>query len=81
MAVLAQGAGFALAADIAVARLIPHRRNTIAALGLVAAAAVYPLSRRRLTMDTGETVTLVTACAVAAIAARLAARTARSGTR
>ena len=77
MVALAQGAGFALAADIAMARLIPRRRTAIAALGLVAAAAVYPLSRRRLGMDTGETVTLAAACAVAAAAAWLPARTAR----
>lgn len=62
MVALAQGAGFALAADIAMARLIPRRRTAVAALGLVAAAAVYPLSRRRLGMDTGETVTLAAAC-------------------
>lgn len=44
---IAQGAAFALAADIAMARLIPRRRTAVAAVGLVAAAAVYPLSRRR----------------------------------
>ena len=53
------------AADIAMARLIPRRRTAVAAVGLVAAAAVYPLSRRRLGMDAGETVTLAAACAVA----------------
>ncbi|MGZ5391736.1 MAG: hypothetical protein ACXWD3_07770 [Mycobacterium sp.] len=74
---LAQGAAFALAADIAIARLKPHRRTAVAAFGLVAAAAVYPLSRRRLGMDTGETVTLAAACALAATATRLPARTAR----
>ena len=74
---LAQGAGFALAADIALARLVPHRRIAIAAVSLVAAAAVYPLSRRRLGMNTGETLTLAAACAVAAGAVRLPARTAR----
>ncbi len=58
-------------------RLIPRSRTTIAALGLIAAAAVYPLSRRRLSMDIGETVVCVAACAIAAIAARLPARTAR----
>jgi hypothetical protein len=77
MVALAQGAGFALAADIAMARLIPRRRTAVAAVGLVAAAAVYPLSRRRLGMDTGETATLAAACAVAATAAWLPARTAR----
>jgi hypothetical protein len=77
IAALAQGAGFALAADLAMARLIPQSRNRIAALGLVGAAAVYPLSRRRLRMDTPETVTLIAACALAVIAARLPARTAR----
>jgi hypothetical protein len=75
-AALAHGARFALAADIAMARLIPHRRTAIAAAGLVAAAAVYPLSRRSLTFDAGETVTLVAACALAATAVRLPHRTA-----
>jgi hypothetical protein len=76
-AALAQGAGFAFVADIAIARLWPHRRTAIAAVGLVAAAAVYPLSRRRLGLDTGEAVTLVAACAVAGTAVRLPAQTAR----
>jgi hypothetical protein len=77
IAALAQGAGFAVAADFAIARLWPHRRTPIAAAGLVAAAAVYPLSRRRLGMDVGELVTLVAACAVAAAALRLPASAAR----
>jgi hypothetical protein len=74
---LAQGAGFALAADAALARLVPRRRTAIAAVGLVAAAAVYPLSRRRLSMDAGETVTLFAACAVATAACLLPTQTAR----
>jgi hypothetical protein len=73
---LAQGAAFALAVDIAMARLQPRGRTTVAALGLVAAAAVYPLSRRRLGMDAGETVALAAACAVASTPAWLPARTA-----
>ena len=77
MVALAQGAGIALAADIAMARLVPRRRTAFAALGLVAAAAVYPLSRRRLGMDAGETVNHRAACAVAATAAWLPAQTAR----
>ena len=77
MAALAQGAGFALAADVAITRLLPRRRNAIAAVGLVAAAAVYPLSRRRMGMDTGETVTLIAVCALAATARRLPTLTAR----
>ena len=74
---MAQGAGFAIAADIALARQVPHRRTAIAAIGLVAAAAVYPLSRRRLGMTIGETLTLAAACAVAVSAVRLPAPTAR----
>jgi hypothetical protein len=77
MVALVQGVGFALAADIAMARLIPRRRTTVAALGLVAAAAAYPVSRRRLGMNTGETVTLAAACAVAITAACVPDRTAR----
>lgn len=73
----AQGAGFTLAADIAMAKLIPHRRTAVAALGLVAAAAVYPLSRRRPTIDTGEAITLAIAAAVATTAVWLPGRTAR----
>ena len=77
MLAITQGAAFALAADIAMARLIPRRRTTVAALGLVAAAAAYPVSRRRLGMNTGETVTLAAACAVAITAACVPDRTAR----
>ena len=77
MIAFAQGAGFAFAADIAMTRLIPRRRTAVAAVGLVAAAAVYPLSRRRLGIDTDEAVTLAAACAVAATAAWLPARTPR----
>ncbi len=77
MVALAQGAAFALAVDIAMARLKPRGRTAVAALGLAAAAAVYPLSRRRLGMDAGETVTLAAACAVASTPAWLPARTAR----
>ena len=55
----------------------PRRRTAVAAVGLVAAAAVYPLSRRRLGIDTDEAVTLAAACAVAATAAWLPARTPR----
>jgi hypothetical protein len=73
----AQGAGFALAADITMTRLIPRRRSTVAALGLVAAAAAYPLSRRRLGMDAGETVTLAAAAAMAAATAWLPSRIGR----
>jgi hypothetical protein len=74
---VAQGAAFALAVDIAMARLKPRGRTAVTALGLVAAAAVYPLSRRRMGMDAGETVTLAAACAVASTPAWLPARTAR----
>ena len=77
MIAIAQGAAFALAADIAMARLIPRRRTAVAAVGLVAAAAVYPLSRRRLGMDTGEAVTVAASCAIAMTAAWLPAQTAR----
>jgi hypothetical protein len=77
MGALAAGAGIALVVDTAVARLVPQRRTAAAALGLVAAAAVYPVSRRRLGMDARETVTLAAAGAVAAIAVRLPTGTAR----
>ena len=62
---------------MAMARFIPRRRTAVAALGLVAAAAVYPLSRRRWGIDTREMVTLTAACAAAGAAAWLPARTAR----
>jgi hypothetical protein len=52
---MAQGAGFALAADIAMARLIPHSRTAVAAAALVAAAAVYPLARRQIGIDAAIT--------------------------
>jgi hypothetical protein len=77
MVALASGAAFTFATDVAVARLWPRSRTAVAALGLVAAAAVYPLSRRRLAIDTGEALTLAAACALAVTAAWLPARAAR----
>jgi hypothetical protein len=74
---LASGAAFTFATDVAVARLMPRHRTAVAALGLVAAAAVYPLSRRRLGIDAGEGVTLAAACALAVAAAVLPAPTAQ----
>jgi hypothetical protein len=71
MIAMAQGAGFALAADIAMARLIPHRRTAVAAAALVAAAAVYPLARRQLGIDAAETATLAAATTVAIAAVSL----------
>jgi hypothetical protein len=76
-AAAAQGAGFALATDVAIARLLPQRRNRVAALGLVAAAAIYPLSRRQRGIDIGEAVTLAATLGIATAAARLPARSAR----
>jgi len=71
---LAQGAGFALVADLAMARLMPRGRTAVAAVGLMTAAAVYPLSRRRLVIDTGEAITLAATCAIASTAVWLPAR-------
>ena len=74
---LAQGAGSGLVLDLAITRLAPQRRTAILAGGLVAAAAVYPLSRRQVGIDVGEALQLVAACTLAAIALRLPAVTAR----
>ena len=74
---LAQGAGSGLVVDMAIRRFWPHRRTAILAVGLAAAGAVYPLSRRRFGMDTAETVQLLAACAVAATAVRLPSPTTR----
>jgi hypothetical protein len=62
---------------MAMARFFPRRRTAVAAVGLVAAAAVYPLSRRRRGIDTREMVTLTAACVVAGAATCLPAGTAR----
>lgn len=71
MAAAAAGAALGLAADETITRLRPSLRTPTAAWGLIGAAAVYPLSRRRLGIDGREAVTLVGACAVAASAASM----------
>ena len=74
---MAQGAGSGLVLDLAITRLAPQRRTAILAGGLVAAAAVYPLSRRQVGIDVGEAIQLVAACALTAVALRLPGVTAR----
>jgi hypothetical protein len=50
-AALVAGAVAGYGADAAVERVAPRARTAIAAAGLVTAAAVYPVARRRLTAD------------------------------
>jgi len=60
---LAMGAGCAYVADMASRG--PGRRVLEAAVGLIAAAAVYPLARRRAGIDWLEAVALLTASGLA----------------
>jgi hypothetical protein len=59
------GASSAYLADELTTRRLRDRRLLIAATGLVAAAAVYPISHRRAIIDWPEAVALVTAGGVA----------------
>jgi hypothetical protein len=68
---VAAGVGLAIAADETIAHLRPTLRTPMAACGLIAAAAIYPLSRRRLGLDGREAVALVGACSIAASAASM----------
>jgi hypothetical protein len=73
----AAGVAFAITADEAITHLRPTQRTPMAAYGLIAAAAIYPLSRRRLSLDGREAVALIGACSVAASAARMPSAGAR----
>jgi hypothetical protein len=65
------GAGAAIAVDRAVARTMPTARTESAAAGLLTAAAIYPLARRRGFGDLGEKVVLFAAGGVVAAAGAL----------
>lgn len=70
------GGGAALAVDRAVDRAMPTARTASAATGLLTAAAIYPLARRRGFGSLGEKVVLLAAGSlVAAAAARPEHRT------
>lgn len=69
------GAAAAVATDVATSRVAPSRRTEAAGLGLLGAAAIYPLARRRAFGDAREKATF------AAVAALLAAAAAQPGMR
>lgn len=71
MAAATAGVALAVAADAAITRLRPSLRNPVAACGLIGAAAVYPLSGRRLGIDGREALTLALASIVAALVASM----------
>lgn len=65
------GGGAALAVDRAVAQTMPNARTESAAAGLLTAAAIYPLARRRGFGSFGEKVVLLAAGGVVAAAAAM----------
>lgn len=65
------GGGAALAVDRAVSRTMPNARTESAAAGLLTAAAIYPLARRRGFGSLGEKVVLLGASGVVAAAAAM----------
>lgn len=75
---LSVGVGGGLLTDVLISRRTPDRRVFSAALGLVAAALVYPLARRRLGLDPAETWTVLSACVVAAVSVGCPGRWSRS---
>ena len=64
---LSVGVGGGLLADVLISRWTPDRRVLCAAVGLVVAALVYPLARRRLGLDPSEACTVLSACVVASM--------------
>ncbi len=79
-AALVAGAAAGYGADAATTRLAPRLRGAGAAAGLVTAAAIYPLARRRLAVDaalTREVAGVAATGAVAVAARRLPATPAR----
>lgn len=74
---LAIGAGSACLAAKLATRRVPDRRAPGAAIGLVAAAAVYPLARRRAGIDWPEALTLLSASGLALAAVKCPSRSLR----
>ncbi|HZC73919.1 MAG TPA: hypothetical protein VE442_24745 [Jatrophihabitans sp.] len=75
------GAACAYGADTAIARLLPRFRAEAAAGGLVTIAAIYPLARRRITLDAAlarEAAALAANSGIVAVGRTLAPNRARA---
>lgn len=72
------GAAAAVGADALALRIVPRHRVTAAAGGLVTAAAIYPLARRRTLGDDREKAVLVAAAVVALGPAALSPKAGRA---
>jgi hypothetical protein len=75
---LSVGVGSGLLADVLISRGMADRRVWWAAVGLVVAALVYPMTRRRPGLDPSEAWTVLSACVIAAVAVRCPERLACS---
>ena len=75
---LSVGVGSGLLADVLISRRMADRRVVCAAAGLVVAALVYPLARRRPGLDPSEAWTALSACVIAALSVGCPERSARS---
>ena len=75
---LSVGVGSGLLADVLISRRMADRRVLCAAVGLVVAALVYPMARRRPGLDPSEAWTVLSACVIAAVSVGCPERSARS---
>jgi hypothetical protein len=75
---LSVGVGSGVLADVLISRRMADRRVLWAAVGLVAAALVYPMARCRPGLDRSEAWTVLSACAIAAMSVGFPERSARS---
>jgi hypothetical protein len=74
---LSVGVGSGLLADVLISRRMADRRVLWAAVGLVVAALVYPIARRRPGLDSSEAWTVLSACVIAAVSVGCPERWAR----
>lgn len=74
---LSVGVGGGLLTDVLILRRVPDRRVLWAAAGLVVAALVYPMARRKPGLDASEAWTVLSACVIAAVSVGCPERTAR----
>jgi hypothetical protein len=75
---LSVGVGGGLLADVLISRRMADRRALWSAVGLVVAALVYPMARRRPGLDPSEAWTALSACVIAALSVGRSDRLARS---
>jgi hypothetical protein len=75
---LSVGVGIGLLADVLISRRTAGRRVLWAAVGLVVAALVYPMARRRPGLDSSEAWTVLSALVIASVSVVRPERSARS---